>query len=180
MSKSSAKKASCPSRWRGKSIAILALSMAGSVGAGAGWVASRGSQTFSFIDVSPEMLVRSNESVLDRSEPIISLPLDSSETYLDMGVVPQGGRKQCDFWLSNAGDHAMEVTEIETSCDCLTIELPNRIFPPGQKVAGHALLDLRREPHFKGKLGIDVRGKGKLGQVVFTMVINVAVDSEQR
>ncbi|MHB1425235.1 MAG: DUF1573 domain-containing protein [Gemmataceae bacterium] len=84
-----------------------------------------------------------------------SLPLVPTESPLNLGEVPAGGRKKCDFWLTNQTDSPVEVAEIETSCDCLTIDMPNRTFMPAKKVEGHALLDLRKEPQFAGKLAIE-------------------------
>ena len=107
-----------------------------------------------------------------------SLPLVLSESVLNLGDVPAGGQKQGEFWLTNRTAAPVEVSEIETSCDCLTIDLKNRVLSPGQKVVGKALLDLRREPGFTGTLSIDVTGKGQSGQVVFTLAVKVAVDGQ--
>lgn len=107
-----------------------------------------------------------------------SLPLAPSESPLNLGEVVAGGRKQRDFWLTNRTESLVEVAEIVTSCDCLTIDLPNRDISPAQSVRGRVRLDLRQEPLFTGNLCIRVQGKGKLGQVVFTILVKVAVGSE--
>jgi hypothetical protein len=101
--------------------------------------------------------------------------LVSIESPLNLGEVPAGGRKQCDFGLMNRTGSPVEVVQIETSCDCLTIALPSRVVSPDQKVEGRARLDLREEPRFTGKLSIRVRGKEKSGQAVFELVFKLVV-----
>lgn len=107
-----------------------------------------------------------------------SLPLITSKSRLNLGEVRAGGQKQSDFWLTNRTASPVEVAEIETSCDCLTIDLPRRIVSPTEKVAGHVLLDLWREPRFTGQLGIEVRGKEKSGKLVFSLMVKVNVERE--
>jgi hypothetical protein len=104
--------------------------------------------------------------------------LVATESPLHLGEVPAGGRKQREFWLTNRTGSPVEVAKIESGCDCLTIDLPDRVVSPAQKVAGRLLLDLRQEPRFRGRLGIDVKGKDKSAQVVFALVVNVSVGSE--
>jgi hypothetical protein len=118
--------------------------------------------------------VAPGSDIVDQS----SFPLVPSKSLLNLGEVPAGGRKQCDFWLTNQTNSPVEVAEIETGCDCLTIDLPNRSIAPGQKVEGRALLDFRHEPRFTGRLSIEVKGKEKAGEVVFALVVKVSVGSE--
>jgi Protein of unknown function (DUF1573) len=119
------------------------------------------------------------------ASPIEKLPptkpqgvIDVLESPLNLGEVPVGGQKQGKFSLTNRSAAPVEVAEIETSCDCLTIDLANRVLSPGQRVVGRALLDLHKEPGFTGKLSIDVTGKGQSGQGVFTLAVKVAVDGQ--
>jgi hypothetical protein len=72
----------------------------------------------------------------------------------------------------------VEAAEIASSCDCLKVELPERILAPGQKVEGRVELDLRKEPQVLGNLGIGVQGRGKKGEIVFAMEVHVAVDND--
>jgi hypothetical protein len=118
--------------------------------------------------------VAPRSDIVDQS----SFPLVPSKSLLNLGEVPAGGRKQCDFWLTNQTDSPVVVAKIETSCDCLTIDLPERVVSPAQKVVGHALLDFQHEPRFTGRLSIEVKGKGKAENVVFAMVVKVSVGSE--
>jgi hypothetical protein len=72
----------------------------------------------------------------------------------------------------------VEVVEIASGCDCLKVNLPERSLAPGQKVEGRVELDLRKEPHFLGNLGISVNGRGKKGEPVFAMEVKVSVDRD--
>jgi len=119
-------------------------------------------------------------SVPPRSDSVdqSSLPVTPSEPILNLGEVPAGGQKQRDFWLTNRTGAPVEVVEIETSCDCLKIDLPTRVLLPAQKIAGSAALDLRKEPGSTGNLGIEVTGKARSGKVVFTLVVKVVVGGD--
>jgi hypothetical protein len=118
--------------------------------------------------------VNTRSDVTDQS----SLALVPSKSPLNRGEVPAGGRKQCDFWLTNQTASPVEVAKIETSCDCVTIDLPKQNSAPGQNVAGRALLDFRHEPRFTGRLKIEVKGKRKSREVVFALVLKVSVGNE--
>jgi hypothetical protein len=72
----------------------------------------------------------------------------------------------------------VEVAEVTSSCDCLRVELPDRLVAPGQQVAVRIEVDLRKEPHFVGNLGISVEGRGKKGETVFAMTVHVAVEND--
>ncbi len=97
---------------------------------------------------------------------------------MSLGQVAPGSQKSLAFWLTNQSAALVEVAEITTSCDCLNVELPERRLIPGQKVEGRLKLDLRKEPQFRERLSIEVEGKDKSGQVVFTLVVKVDVESE--
>jgi len=97
---------------------------------------------------------------------------------LSLGQVAPGSQKSLAFWLMNQSAVPVEVAEMTSSCDCLNVELPERHLVPGQRVEGGIELDLRKEPQFRGRLSIEVEGKDKSGQVVFTLVVKVDVESE--
>jgi hypothetical protein len=107
-----------------------------------------------------------------------SLPLVPSQSKLNLGQVAPGSQKSFTFWLTNRSDVLVEVIEIASSCDCLKVELPKRLLTPGQKVEGRVELDLRKEPQFLGNLGISVKGRGKKGETVFALVVDVSVDND--
>ncbi len=89
-----------------------------------------------------------------------------------MGEVAQGGRKQAAFTLTNSGTETVELTRIETSCGCLSVDVPLRV-APGQKVAGQVTLDLRDEPQFTGDLGIEICGWNDLGEKALFIVAGI-------
>jgi hypothetical protein len=107
-----------------------------------------------------------------------SLPLVPSQAKLNLGQVAPGSQKSSTFWLTNRSDAPVEVIEIASSCDCLKVELPKRLLAPGQKIEGRVDLDLRKEPQFLGNLGISVKGRGKKGETVFALEVDVSVDND--
>lgn len=107
-----------------------------------------------------------------------SLPLVPSEANLNLGQVATGSQKSRAIWLTNRSAVPVEVAEVTSSCDCLKVELPERILAPGQKVEGRIELDLRKEAQFLGNLSIGVKGSGKKGEFVFAMEVRVAVDND--
>ena len=107
-----------------------------------------------------------------------SLPLIPSEADLNLGKVAPAGQKSRTIWLTNRSASSVEIVEIETSCDCLKVDLLERTLDPGQKVEGRLGLDLRKEPQSMGNLCIIVRGIGKTGETVFAMEVHVAVKDD--
>jgi len=107
-----------------------------------------------------------------------SLPLIPSEADLNLGQVAPGSQKSRTIWLTNQSAASVEIVEIMTSCDCLKVELPERLLVPGQQVEGRMELDLRKESHFLGNLGIIVTGRGKSGELLFEMKVRVGVGTD--
>jgi hypothetical protein len=134
--------------------------------AGCGWRGGRGLHRAAALSGAEGKDVRS------------SLPLIPSEADLNLGQVAPGGQRSRTIWLTNQSTAPVEIVELETSCDCLKLELLVRTLAPGQKVEGCIKLDLWKEPQFVGKLGIIVRGRGKTGERVFAMEVHVAVDKD--
>lgn len=107
-----------------------------------------------------------------------SLPLVPSEITLNLGQVAPGSQKSLAFWLTNRSAASVNVAEITSSCDCLKVDLPERGLAPGERVEGRIELDLRKEPQFLGKLSIRLTGRGKKGETLFSMEVQVAVDTD--
>jgi hypothetical protein len=70
----------------------------------------------------------------------------------DLGVVPPGARVEVPFVLVNEGTAAVTLGGVTTSCDCLSVSLPSREVGAGESVGGTVVLDLGKEPGFRGGL----------------------------
>ncbi len=101
--------------------------------------------------------------------------LVTSAKSVELGIVPQAGREQETFSISNAGSNVVEIAKVETSCDCLDVELSRRIAKPGEKLLGVVKLDLAKEPGFTGNLAIEVKGLAKTGELAFSVSVLVTI-----
>lgn len=109
--------------------------------------------------------------------PTASLLLEANPARIEMGEVAQGGRKEARFTLTNSGTRAIVLSRIETSCDCLSVDVPLRV-EPGEQVVGRVKLDLRDEPNFTGDLGIEIRGWNEASEKAFLVIAGVHVPHE--
>lgn len=91
-----------------------------------------------------------------------------------MGEVSRGGRKQAGFSLTNPGTQVIELARIESTCPCLTIDVP-RCLAPGEQVSGRAKVDLRDEPNFTGEVSVGVKGWTRAGELAFIARVEVRV-----
>jgi len=91
-----------------------------------------------------------------------------------MGEVAQGGRRDATFTLTNSGTQAIQLARIDTSCSCLTVDVPLHI-SPGEQVEGRAKLDLRDEPNFTGEVAIEITGWTSAGEQAFLVVDAVCI-----
>jgi hypothetical protein len=87
--------------------------------------------------------------------------LTPAVTRLPSVTVSRGGRHELDFHLSNTSPMAVEITQIQTSCDCLRIALPQTIIRPGEKVAARARTDFADDPSFAGRLALEATASAK-------------------
>jgi hypothetical protein len=94
--------------------------------------------------------------------------------------VPQAGRHEINFWLSNLGQIAVEVAEVRTSCDCFEITLEQKVVPPGGKVAGRAKVDFAQDPQFAGSLRLEGQGTTKGQKLAFAIYADVEVKRSPR
>lgn len=100
--------------------------------------------------------------------------LHANPARINMGEVAQGGRKDATFTLTNSGTRTIELSRIDTTCPCLTVDVPLRI-PPGEQVEGRVKLDLRKEPNFTGDVAIEIAGWTSTDEQAFFVVAAVHV-----
>jgi hypothetical protein len=116
----------------------------------------------------------STQSVSAEDQIVLFAP---SATRYEFGVLERGGHAEKVFALHNPGTIAVTVTGITTSCECLRVELVDRVIEPGESVSGTVAVDFREEPQFAGDLILQVEGMaddGKLGPA-FVIQIGVSV-----
>jgi hypothetical protein len=104
------------------------------------------------------------------------LLLEATLSRIDMGEVAPAGRKEATFTLTNAGMRTIELARIETSCDCLSVEVPSRV-APAEQVVCRAKLDLSEELNFTGEMAIEIRGWTSAGELAFFVTADVRVPS---
>ena len=101
--------------------------------------------------------------------------LVASPTDVDLGTVSKGQEAEARFVLRNEGHHPAILADVETSCPCLRALLSEVVVPPGKEITGEILLDLRREPHFSGKLAMEVKAYLASGEPAFFLGIRAEV-----
>lgn len=98
-----------------------------------------------------------------------------SPTPIDMGIVPQKGKKIQEFWIANTGSVSVEITKVETTCPCVLVKLTEMVIPAQGKVRGLIDLDMAIEPDFVGDLEINIRGTEQGMKTVFEGNVNVTI-----
>ena len=98
---------------------------------------------------------------------------------IDLGVVPPRGQREYAFWLENPSDSPVPVNEIETSCDCLHVDVPRRAVPAKGKAVAIIQLDLAHDKESVGNLGIEVRGYATERRLAFRLTVDVSILPEQ-
>jgi hypothetical protein len=78
---------------------------------------------------------------------------------IDYGRISPGAKSSVKFELANSSAHEVRVLQIETSCTCFTINLPDSRLAPGQSVIGDAQLDLSHERDYIGQLQMRATGR---------------------
>ena len=92
--------------------------------------------------------------------------------------VVQGGRATGGTTLRNDRKGPLDVAEIRTSCECLSVSLPKRVFAPGEDIQLKLRFDFQDEPEFVGGLCADVQAFDSRGAEV--LQFNVAIDGVGR
>lgn len=94
-----------------------------------------------------------------------------------MGKVAQAGHKEATFTLKKTSGRTIELTRIDTSCECLTVDLPLRV-RPDELAVGRAKLDLRNEPQSMGNVAIEIMGWTSTSEQAFRVVVEVRITSQ--
>lgn len=101
--------------------------------------------------------------------------LASIPETLDFGVLSKALRKELIFHVVNSGETTIEVSRLETSCDCVEVILSTHVIPRGKTIQATAQLDLSESTTFSGKLHMTVNGFDQRGNAVLQLLINVEV-----
>ena len=86
------------------------------------------------------------------------LGLIPSPRQLHFGQLPPGSEVEKVIWLKNHGNEPVTVSEVESSCSCLTLRLDRATIEPGGQTEATAVLDLNKEPDFTGGLLMTIKG----------------------
>jgi hypothetical protein len=104
-------------------------------------------------------------------------PLRAVPDRIDLGEVQQGGIASGQLELTNDGPTPVMVASFRSSCPCLTVTLPEREVMPGEAAVVPLLVDMSREPHFRGRLRIEVQGVSPEHQsITFRVVVTARVE----
>lgn len=102
--------------------------------------------------------------VTPAKKALVSQPLS-----LDFGQVSNRGAKTLSFQVVNPSPSPIEVTTIETSCDCLEVSIPNRIVPARSTVDATARINLDKDSTFRGDLAITAKGLTASKAIIFDL-----------
>lgn len=100
------------------------------------------------------------------------LPLQGK---FDLGVIFQRDSVRMNRWIKNQSDHAVEVTQIEKSCECLEVKLSPTKIGPGERTLAQLHYDGTKEPDFMGSLLIEVKLNDDKGNNVGLVEVPIEV-----
>jgi hypothetical protein len=115
------------------------------------------------------------------SEPAGSLPasvLVVEDCVSRLGRVPSGSRTEGAFTLHNNSTEPVELDRIETSCECLAVEVAERAIAPGARVKARYVLDLGHEPRFAGSLSLTATGHKSMKAACPGPVFEIRIEAE--
>lgn len=96
-------------------------------------------------------------------------PIEVTPILLPLGEVARGGFARGSFLLSNRSAISVSVAQINTSCACVRVILPDQMIPSGQEMKGELVVNLSQEPEFAGNLTLEVVGNMPDGRPAFRM-----------
>lgn len=111
--------------------------------------------------------------VVERGSP--SAELAGGSATWDLGVVPAGGSTSVPVRLTNPTSASLTIQRIDTSCECLRVELPRGIVAGHEQVTATATVDLSGQPGYRGNLMLTADGVAPDGRRLFTLTIDVSV-----
>lgn len=96
---------------------------------------------------------------------------------IDLGVISPGATTRYSQWIFNQSDSEINVSTVETSCECLTAQISKSQLKIGDKLLIHLTYDGTKEPDFVGELQLEVTLKEGTGKIVGAIVIALEVAS---
>lgn len=137
------------------------------------WLASAAGGAVPRVDRSRSSAVGDGQS---RPSRIVTTMSDPATTdVIDFGQITPGGSARTSFRLENQSNSAVEVAKIRTSCDCLSVDLSDRLVRPRQAVTAQATIDLSDEPEFSGGLRPEAEFLDATGQPFFVRSFRATV-----
>lgn len=101
--------------------------------------------------------------------------LSATPSVVSLGTVGRGQKAEVEIFLSNNSPGVIRLGSVETSCPCLSVQIPEAAVEPGGATRAEVVLDLATEPYFIGKLGMTARGYSTAGEQVFQVVVTADV-----
>jgi hypothetical protein len=94
---------------------------------------------------------------------------------LDFGIIPRRGKKELPVTVTNQGASLVKIESVETSCECLTLDLPRHEVKSGEHLKCNVRMDLAEEPDFVGTLqaGVTLYGTRKAKILSFEAMATV-------
>jgi hypothetical protein len=107
--------------------------------------------------------------------------LSASQRVLDFNTLPAGTKHEQTITLRNNGTTPVDIREIRTSCNCLAVEMEERLIKPAGSARATVRVDFASEPDYVGSLLLDARGLSR-GSLIpaFVLWIRVEVQKEPR
>jgi hypothetical protein len=101
--------------------------------------------------------------------------LEVSPAMIELGNVPQGGRREFALHVRNPQDQSVTIEQVQSSCPCLEARGLPLVLAPGEEGTLAFVLDLAREREFTGRLRIDFRALTAAGATVFSASVQASV-----
>lgn len=101
------------------------------------------------------------------------LPLTATPARVDLGSVRPLSRHEVAAKIANPTQAA--IARLDSSCECLSLELPRRRWEPGETVSAKLIVDLAKDPDFKGNARLTVSALDVGGKELFRITCDVSV-----
>jgi hypothetical protein len=111
-------------------------------------------------------------TVKDKS---LTIRLDGGSAQSELDTVSAGSRTGIAITLLNTLPRAIQVQSVQSSCMCLDMKIPERGIASGEKVEAQLVLDLSKEPSYRGNLLLDLSGFSPEADRLFTIRLSVSV-----